>query len=79
MENLTFEGEEYGSPAPFPWYPEGMAYNCTFSRTLVRKSPELASFHTFLVNEAARVCCLPAPSLQLRSIPASDGSYRMAA
>lgn len=56
LEALEIDGDEYDKPQPMPWYPEGMAYHCEFGRQLVRRSPQLASFHKFLVNESERVC-----------------------
>ncbi|KAK3811791.1 MAG: S-adenosyl-L-methionine-dependent methyltransferase [Benniella sp.] len=38
-------------PRPLPWYPDELGWHFAVPRTLLRKSPEYAKFHQFLVAE----------------------------
>lgn len=59
LPSSDVEGETIVPPAPFPWYPNELAWNLYVSRTMLRKSPELAAFHQFLVSETEAVGLRP--------------------
>ena len=53
IESLTLENGKVVTPAePIDWYPDGLAWKTNLSRTEVRKFPQLAGFHQWMVAEA---------------------------
>ncbi|KAJ3090319.1 tRNA (cytosine(34)-C(5))-methyltransferase [Quaeritorhiza haematococci] len=51
FKELTVDGETVPAPNPLPWYPNELGWNFVCSRTALRRSPEVAKFHKFLVAE----------------------------
>ena len=51
------EGETVTPPEAISWYPNELAWKLYVTRTMLRKSPELSSFHQFLVSETETVRC----------------------
>ena len=53
IESLTLQNGKVVTPAePIDWYPDGLAWKTNLSRTEVRKFPQLAGFHQWMVAEA---------------------------
>ncbi|KAI8589072.1 NOL1/NOP2/Sun domain family, member 2 [Geranomyces variabilis] len=51
MEDFEIDGVKVEVPKPLPWYPQNLGWVSTLSRQALRKSPQLARFHRFLVAE----------------------------
>ncbi|RKO87245.1 S-adenosyl-L-methionine-dependent methyltransferase, partial [Blyttiomyces helicus] len=52
IENFVDDaGEVVQVPKPIPWYPDDLAWSYSASRTALKKSPQLATYHKFLVAE----------------------------
>ncbi|KAK9764322.1 tRNA (cytosine-5-)-methyltransferase ncl1 [Basidiobolus ranarum] len=51
LKDIVIDGEPVEPPKHLPWYPEGLGWHFTASRSQLRKSPELSKFHKFLVSE----------------------------
>ncbi|KAJ3181791.1 tRNA (cytosine(34)-C(5))-methyltransferase [Geranomyces variabilis] len=51
MEDFEVDGVKVEVPKPLPWYPQNLGWVSTLSRQALRKSPQLARFHRFLVAE----------------------------
>ncbi|KAI8904638.1 S-adenosyl-L-methionine-dependent methyltransferase [Powellomyces hirtus] len=51
MSDFEIDGEKIEVPKPLPWYPDNLGWISTLSRSALRKSPQLARFHRFLVAE----------------------------
>ncbi|KAJ3404533.1 tRNA (cytosine(34)-C(5))-methyltransferase, partial [Chytridiales sp. JEL 0842] len=51
LQNIEVDGEKIPAPFPLAWYPNGLAWQYDAPRTAIRKLPELARFHKFLVAE----------------------------
>ena len=47
----TLEGEVVKPPKPLPWYPNRLAWQLEFSRTQLRKDPNLEALHEFMKRE----------------------------
>ncbi|CAM9670776.1 unnamed protein product, partial [Phaeothamnion confervicola] len=47
---VTIDGRDIKPVAPLPWYPGGVAYQVGCDRRAIRKSPELAAFHRWMVD-----------------------------
>lgn len=53
IESLTLQNGKVVTPAePIEWYPDGLAWRTNLSRTEVRKFPQLAGFHQWMIAEA---------------------------
>ncbi|KAJ3343499.1 tRNA (cytosine(34)-C(5))-methyltransferase [Gonapodya sp. JEL0774] len=48
---IEIDGEKVEPPSPIPWYPNNLGWQCQFSRNALRKLPEMAQFHQFLISE----------------------------
>ncbi|KAK9720417.1 tRNA (cytosine-5-)-methyltransferase ncl1 [Basidiobolus ranarum] len=51
LTGLVIDGETVDPPKHLSWYPDGLGWHFTASRSQLRKSPELSNFHRFLVSE----------------------------
>ncbi|KAJ3000788.1 tRNA (cytosine(34)-C(5))-methyltransferase [Globomyces sp. JEL0801] len=51
LNDLKVDDVVIQPPAPICWYPDGLGYVFDFGRTALRRSPEVAEFHRFLVSE----------------------------
>ncbi|KAJ3149520.1 tRNA (cytosine(34)-C(5))-methyltransferase [Geranomyces michiganensis] len=51
MEDFEVDGVKVEVPKPLPWYPQNLGWVSNLSRQALRKSPQLARFHRFLVAE----------------------------
>ncbi|ORY05842.1 S-adenosyl-L-methionine-dependent methyltransferase [Basidiobolus meristosporus CBS 931.73] len=51
LKGIVIEGESVEPPRHLSWYPDRLGWHFTASRSQLRKSPELANFHKFLVSE----------------------------
>eukprot|EP00890_Picochlorum_soloecismus_P002090 jgi/Picsp_1/2882/NSC_01107-R1_protein len=47
----TLDGETVNPPKPLPWYPNRLAWQLEFSRTQLRKDPNLEALHEFMKRE----------------------------
>jgi multisite-specific tRNA:(cytosine-C5)-methyltransferase len=50
-EGLLVEGEVISPPKPLAWYPNNLAWQLDFSRTHLRKIPEMKEMHEFIKAE----------------------------
>ncbi|KAK9365788.1 S-adenosyl-L-methionine-dependent methyltransferase [Lipomyces kononenkoae] len=51
LKDIIWEGEEVEPPTRLPWYPEGLAWQITVGKSVIRKSKPFARFQRFLVVE----------------------------
>jgi len=51
LRNVQVAGETFEAPRPLAFYPDEMAYSCQIPRGALRKHPEAADFHQFLITE----------------------------
>ncbi|ORX42903.1 S-adenosyl-L-methionine-dependent methyltransferase [Hesseltinella vesiculosa] len=51
MQNIVVDDVKYDPPVPLPWYPDHLAWKIACPRSVLRKSPEYASFQHFMVAE----------------------------
>ncbi|KAI9092882.1 hypothetical protein DFS34DRAFT_632211 [Phlyctochytrium arcticum] len=51
MEDFEMDGEKVQVPRPLSWYPDDLAWQSNLPRTALRRNPQLAKFHRFLVAE----------------------------
>ncbi|KAI8600563.1 S-adenosyl-L-methionine-dependent methyltransferase, partial [Dissophora ornata] len=51
LSNISVEGIVANPPRPLPWYPDELGWHFDVPRSVLKKSPEYAKFHQFLVAE----------------------------
>ncbi|KAF9934036.1 hypothetical protein FBU30_003546 [Linnemannia zychae] len=51
LSNISVDGTVADPPRPLAWYPDELGWHYDVPRTLLKKSPEYAKFHQFLVAE----------------------------
>jgi len=51
MDNLKIDGELVKPPVQLPWYPDGLGWQTSFSRSQLRGNPGLESFHRYTISE----------------------------
>ncbi|KAF8804768.1 S-adenosyl-L-methionine-dependent methyltransferase [Phlegmacium glaucopus] len=51
LSHVIFEGQMIPPPVQIPWFPDGLAWQFNIPKKVLRKSPELKKFHSFLVFE----------------------------
>ncbi|KAF9114121.1 hypothetical protein BGX27_000100 [Mortierella sp. AM989] len=51
LSNISIDGVVASPPRPLAWYPDELGWHFDVPRTLLKKSPEYAKFHQFLVAE----------------------------
>ncbi|KAF9201173.1 hypothetical protein BGZ49_008608 [Haplosporangium sp. Z 27] len=51
LSNISVDGVVANPPRPLAWYPDELGWHFDVPRTLLKKSPEYAKFHQFLVAE----------------------------
>ncbi|KAF9086277.1 hypothetical protein BGX23_009023 [Mortierella sp. AD031] len=51
LSNISVDGAVADPPRPLAWYPDDLGWHYDVPRTLLKKSPEYAKFHQFLVAE----------------------------
>ncbi|GFZ46615.1 Multisite-specific tRNA:(cytosine-C(5))-methyltransferase [Saitozyma sp. JCM 24511] len=51
MQNVEWEGKKYPPPQQLSWYPEGLAWQISAPRRVVRKTEPFKNFQRFLVGE----------------------------
>ncbi|KAF9428163.1 hypothetical protein BGZ94_003204 [Podila epigama] len=51
LRNIAVDGVVADPPRPLSWYPDELGWHFDVPRTLLKKSPEYAKFHQFLVAE----------------------------
>ncbi|KAK5809917.1 S-adenosyl-L-methionine-dependent methyltransferase [Linnemannia elongata] len=51
LSNISVDGTVADPPRPLAWYPDDLGWHYDVPRTLLKKSPEYAKFHQFLVAE----------------------------
>ncbi|CAO3595496.1 unnamed protein product [Absidia cylindrospora] len=51
MQNVVVDGVKYDPPTPVSWYPNQLCWQITCPRSVLRNSPEYATFQKFLVAE----------------------------
>ncbi|KAF9903654.1 hypothetical protein EC991_003475 [Linnemannia zychae] len=51
LSNISVDGTVANPPRPLAWYPDDLGWHYDVPRTLLKKSPEYAKFHQFLVAE----------------------------
>ncbi|KAF9436806.1 hypothetical protein BGZ76_002948 [Entomortierella beljakovae] len=51
LSNISVDGVIASPPRPLAWYPDELGWHFDVPRTLLKKSPEYAKFHQFLVAE----------------------------
>ena len=50
-EYVNEAGEKAAKPFALPWYPDRLAWQLSYSRNVLRKVPQLADVHAFIVRE----------------------------
>eukprot|EP00731_Ephydatia_muelleri_P026085 Em0018g185a len=65
LAEIEIEGEKVPSPHPLPWYPHRLAWHISLSRMVIRHSPAVSKFHSFLVkeNQQGNICRQEAVSM----------------
>ena len=53
LTGVVHDGQPIEPPRPLPWYPDGLAWQMTASRKVVRKSPPFRELQKFLVSETS--------------------------
>lgn len=51
MQDCEVDGVKYDPPQAIGWYPEGLAWELSAPKRIVRKQPAFKSFQRFLVGE----------------------------
>ncbi|KAJ1754524.1 tRNA (cytosine-5-)-methyltransferase ncl1, partial [Coemansia sp. RSA 1591] len=51
IRKVRIDGAEIEAPHPLPWYPNEFGWQFSIPRIALKKSTELANFHSFLVTE----------------------------
>jgi 16S rRNA C967 or C1407 C5-methylase (RsmB/RsmF family) len=52
LSDLKVDGKDIPPPRPLDWYPDRLAWHISLSRQIMRNSPHLSKFHSFLVQES---------------------------
>lgn len=55
LQDVVIDGVKIEPPKPLPFYPDRFAWQVNVPRLLIRKSPEFAEFHKFIVTETEAV------------------------
>lgn len=55
MQNVVIDGHRIEPPKPLPWYPDNLGWRVNAPRLVIKKSPEFAKFHKFMVTETEAV------------------------
>lgn len=50
-ESFEMDGELVEPPRAIPWYPNKLAYHTSIPRKVLKRNPELESFHKFLISQ----------------------------
>ncbi|KAL1928499.1 hypothetical protein VTP01DRAFT_2855 [Rhizomucor pusillus] len=51
MQDISIDGVRIEPPKPIPWYPDRLAWQVHAPRQVIKRSPEFAKFHKFIVTE----------------------------